>query len=109
MRIYLVVLAALLVAFALLGSQAWFYVPALLAVPLVSGALAGRGTVAFWLAATACVLLVLVDISLDSSRGSDVVFFVILTVVLIGLAGLAFLVTGWLRRRTSARQGLSGG
>jgi hypothetical protein len=93
-------MVVLLVGFALLGDNGVAYVTALLGVPVVSGALAGLGLIRFWHAAVGCVAVVALDLVLDETWSEDLVFFVVLAVVMLGIAALARLVARRFDRRT---------
>jgi hypothetical protein len=93
-------MVALLAVFSLAGDNGVVYVASLLGVPVVSGVLAGRRLIPFWLAAVACLAVVALDVVFDETRAEDLVFFAVLALLMVGIAALALLVTRKARSRT---------
>jgi len=97
---YAVGMVVLLVLFSLGGDNGVVYTVSLLGVPLVSGVLAGLGYIRFWHAAAGCVAVVVLDVVFDETRSEDAVFFLVLAVVMVGIAALA----RWITRRIARRR-----
>jgi hypothetical protein len=106
---YAVGMVVLLVLFSLGGDNGVVYTVSLLGVPIVSGVLAGLGHIRFWHAALGCLAVVVLDVVLDDTRSEDAVFFLVLAVVMVGIAALAQWVTRLIvRRRSPVRHTVSG-
>jgi len=92
-------LVLFLVVFGVFGDNGVVYLVGLLGVPVASGILNGLRIIPFRLAVLGCLAVVLLDVVLDETRVEDVVFFVVLAVVMVGLAWIARWLTGWAVRR----------
>jgi hypothetical protein len=75
------------------------YYPLLFGIPVVAGIIVARKDVprrrALWSLAGVCAAMMLVDFALDEERWSDIPFFVVVGLVLFGLAALV----RWITRR----------
>jgi len=92
-----------LLLLALAGSNGAVYGVCLLLVPIVSGVLAGLGLIRFWHAALGCLAVVALDFALDDTRADDLVFFLVLALVMVGIASLARLIALWQGTRARSR------
>lgn len=95
----------LLIVFGLFGDNGFVYLLSLLGVPLVSGVLSGLMLIRFWHAVIGCIAVVVLDVVFDETRAQDAVFFLVVAVVMVGLAALARGVTRWAVQRRQARAG----
>jgi|1186.fasta_scaffold134903_1 hypothetical protein len=92
---YALGMVVLLVLFSIGGDNGALYAVSLLGVPIVSGVLTGLGMIRFWHATLGCLAVVVLDVIFDETRAEDVVFFVVLAVMMVGLTALA----RWVTRR----------
>jgi hypothetical protein len=105
--LYAAAMAVLLVLFVIGGDNGVVYVVSLLGVPIASGVLAGLGLIRFWHAVVGCLSVVILDVAFDETRAEDLVFFLVLAVVMVGIAALARLVTRWAAHRRSHPRGVA--
>ena len=103
--LYDVGIILLLIVFCLSGDNGFVYLLSLLGVPLVSGVLSGLMLIRFWHAVIGCMAVVVLDVVFDDTRAQDAIFFLIVAVVMVGLAALARGVTRWAVQRRQARAG----
>ena len=97
----------LLIVFGLAGDNGFVYLLVLLGVPVASGILSGLMLIRFWHAVVGCVAVVVLDVVVDDTRAQDVVFFVVVAAVMVGLAWLTDWLTRWAVRRRRAGTGLT--
>ena len=100
-RILLIIAAAVTVALGLLGAldNGVVYAAYILGIPIILGALAGLGRGSWRDAWVTCVAFGVLDFAFDDERMDDIVFFVVLVLVMIGIAWLARLAASRLARR----------
>lgn len=105
--LYGVGMILLLIVFGLGGDNGFVYLLVLLGVPVASGLLSGLRLIRTWHAVVGCLAVVLLDVGFDESRAQDVVFFLVVAAVMLGLAWLAHWLTRWAVRRRRAGTGLT--
>jgi hypothetical protein len=98
---YTLGMVVLLVLFSIGGDNGAVYTVSLLGVPVVSGVLAGLGSIRFWHAVLGCLAVVVLDVIFDETRAEDLAFFIVLAVAMVGLAAVARWVTRRAARRTA--------